>query len=170
MSDKLFVLGNSPPGVYDDTKTPNQETAISYSPGAGKIAFVDGAPATITDSDSGFVTAGFVAGDIIKVIDSDNNDGWYQVDTVAAGTLTLHSRHSLTAGTPTGTVYIKTKAMAAVQGGELDVYSIVLHDGATIDEFSTDSDMDDSSDTAVPTEAAVREYVQRVQFMNVGGY
>lgn len=55
------------------------------------IAFVDGGAAddTITDTGSGFVAAGFVAGMHIKVSGSASNDGWYTLKTVAAGTLTL---------------------------------------------------------------------------------
>ena len=166
MSDKVFTLGDSMPMVYDDSVSQNQNAAISYTSGAGN----NGSPATITDSGSGFVTAGIEAGDIIKVVDSDNNDGYFQVDTVAAGTLTLHSRHSVTAETPAGSVIIKTKAMASVFGGEIDVTSIVLHDGATVNEFSTDPEMSGESNTAVPTEAAVREYAERMMLLNVGGY
>lgn len=45
--------------------------------------------ATITDSASGFVTAGFVAGQTLIVEGSTSNDGQYTILTVAAGTLTL---------------------------------------------------------------------------------
>ena len=44
---------------------------------------------TVTDSGSGFVTAGFKAGDLITVSGSTSNDGNYTIVTVAAGTLTL---------------------------------------------------------------------------------
>ena len=55
------------------------------------IAFVDGGAGadTITDSGTGFVTAGFKAADIITVSGSTSNDGNYTIVTVAAGTLTL---------------------------------------------------------------------------------
>ena len=43
----------------------------------------------ITDSDSGFVTAGFTNDMDIHIEDSKRNDGIYRVGTVAAGTLTL---------------------------------------------------------------------------------
>jgi len=59
------------------------------------IAFVDSDPDTITDSGSGFVTAGFQAGDKITVSGSTSNDGTYTVVTVAAGTLTLNASDSL---------------------------------------------------------------------------
>ena len=54
------------------------------------IAFVSGSTATITDSDSGFVTALLQAGDV-NVRFSKRNDGVKSVDTVAAGVLTLSS-------------------------------------------------------------------------------
>jgi len=42
----------------------------------------------ITDSDSGFVTAGFVTGMDIYVMKSAHNDGFYNITTAAAETLT----------------------------------------------------------------------------------
>ena len=64
------------------------------------IAFVDGGGSsdTITDSGSGFVTAGFEATDKIRVIGSASNDGDYQLTAAAAGTLTM-ATGSLTAET-----------------------------------------------------------------------
>lgn len=54
------------------------------------IAFNETAtPDTITDTGTGFVTAGFKAGDLITVSGSTSNDGNYTIVTVAAGTLTL---------------------------------------------------------------------------------
>jgi len=61
------------------------------------IAFVDSDPDTITDSGNGFVTAGFVAGQRIKVSGTVSNDGYYTIDTVAAGTITLVAADELTA-------------------------------------------------------------------------
>ena len=64
------------------------------------IAFVDGGGSsdTITDSGSGFVTAGFEATDKIRVIGSASNDGDYQLTAAVAGTLTM-ATGSLTAET-----------------------------------------------------------------------
>ena len=56
---------------------------------ADTIAFTNTAPALITDSDSGFVTALFTNLCDVKVQGSASNDGIYNVATVAAGTLTL---------------------------------------------------------------------------------
>ena len=55
------------------------------------IAFVDvgGGSDTITDTGSGFVTAGFAASDKIRVIGSASNDGDYQLTNAVAGTLTM---------------------------------------------------------------------------------
>ena len=55
------------------------------------IAFVDGGGSsdTITDTGSGFVTAGFAATDKIRVIGSASNDGDYQLTNAVAGTLTM---------------------------------------------------------------------------------
>lgn len=60
------------------------------------FAFVDSDPDTITDSDSGFVTAGFEAGHDVIVEGSESNDGEYAIDTVAAGVLTFDSAEELT--------------------------------------------------------------------------
>lgn len=64
---------------------------------ATTIAFVDSDPDTITDSASGFVTAGFTAGQTLVVEGTTNNDGIYLIDTVAAGTITLQASDTLTA-------------------------------------------------------------------------
>ena len=55
------------------------------------IAFVDGGVGsdTITDTGTGFVTAGFAATDKIRVIGSASNDGDYQLTNAVAGTLTM---------------------------------------------------------------------------------
>lgn len=68
---------------------------------ATTIAFVDSNPDTITDSGSGFVTAGFEALDYITVSgagEAGNNDT-FRIDTggAAAGTLTLIGTDALTA-------------------------------------------------------------------------
>jgi len=63
------------------------------------LAFVDGDAGndTITDSASGFVTAGFVAGMTLLIFDSTSNDAVATtIKTVAAGTLTLNSIGELT--------------------------------------------------------------------------
>jgi hypothetical protein len=61
------------------------------------IAFVDSDPDTITDTGSGFVTAGFEDGDIITVTGTTNNNDSFLVATVAAGTLTLDAGEAVTA-------------------------------------------------------------------------
>lgn len=65
------------------------------------LAFVEGGGSadTITDSDSGFVDAKFEDGMDIYVEDSLYNDGLYNIDTVAAGTLTLDSADDVVAET-----------------------------------------------------------------------
>lgn len=59
-----------------------------------KLAFVASATpttvgATITDSDSAFVTNGFAAGQTLIIEGSTSNDGVYLIKTVVAGTITL---------------------------------------------------------------------------------
>lgn len=73
---------------------------------ATTIAIVDSNPDTITDSASGFVTAGFEAGQTIIVSGSASSDGQYLIETVAAGTLTVRSTDALTAETAGSSITI----------------------------------------------------------------
>jgi len=75
-----------------DLKWTNHNIAVNT------IAFNDNGanPDTITDSGSGFVTAGFVDGDKITISGSTSNDGDYTIDTVVAGTITLIATDELT--------------------------------------------------------------------------
>ena len=61
---------------------------------------------TITDSASGFLTAGFQAGDQITVSGSASNDGSYVIGSVTAGTITLLARNDLTTEAAGATVKI----------------------------------------------------------------
>ena len=72
-------------------------TPVSYL-NKNTIAFVDGGGGndSITDSDNGFVTAGFAVSDIIEVQGSDLNDGEYTILSVVAGTIEV-ATGSLTA-------------------------------------------------------------------------
>ena len=63
---------------------------------ADTIAFVSASTPLITDSDSGFVTAGFESGMDVLVYGSTHNDGLYNAATVAAGTLSLATTEVLT--------------------------------------------------------------------------
>ena len=69
------------------------DDSIYYS--GETIAFVDSGPDTITDSDEGFVDAGFTSGIDVDIFGSDYNDGIRGVTTTAAGTLTLESAETL---------------------------------------------------------------------------
>ena len=72
---------------------------IEFDGTATNIAFVKGTGSTkdtITDSDSGFVTDGFAAGQILTVDDSTSVDEDYEIYSVAAATITLKSIGRLT--------------------------------------------------------------------------
>jgi len=62
---------------------------------SSSIAFVTGAPATITDSNSEFVEAGFQSGNDMFIRYSPNNSKVVNITTVAAGTLTLTTGETL---------------------------------------------------------------------------
>lgn len=81
----------------------------AHRAGGTTLAFVRGSSSadTITDSGSGFVTAGFQAGDTIIVEGSTGNNGQYKIKTVAAGVLTLdNSGGALTSASGTATTTI----------------------------------------------------------------
>jgi len=64
------------------------------------------APDTVDDSGSGF--GGFASGDIIQIEGSTSNDGIYEVDTAAAGSLTLIEQTIGTEGSSTASVISKS--------------------------------------------------------------
>ena len=74
---------------------------------AKTITFVNGTPATITDSGSGFVTNGFEAGDLVLVVGSASNNREYRIETVTAGTLTLVLRDKAVAETLVNSTTLK---------------------------------------------------------------
>jgi len=76
-------------------------TMALESPSIGAIitlAFNDNDPDadTITDSGDGFLTAGFLAGDIITISGSASNNKSVTIDTVTAGLITLITSDTLT--------------------------------------------------------------------------
>jgi len=71
------------------------------------LVFSDGSN-TITNSDDLFVTKGFSGGQVVLVYGSTSNDGVYNVDTVAAGTLTMEE--TTVSETPSTAVLIYTAA------------------------------------------------------------
>lgn len=110
------------------------------------IAFVDGGGGadTITDTGSGFVTAGFEDGDEITVVGSTSNDGTYTVVTVAAGTLTL-ATGVLTAEVAGDTVTISAPA-PDMAGDLIWADAFIGKAGATvINDFDTTSGVRDDS-------------------------
>ena len=91
------------------------------------IAFVTGAPSTITDSNSGFVTAGFTAGQKISIGGSDDNTGTWTIATVVAGTITLVTgevlvaeiaggRITVQAGSPKGNILLTAQRKLFLSG------------------------------------------------------
>lgn len=74
---------------------------------ATTISFADADPDTIDDSASGFLKAGFKAGDVITVSGSTSNDNTYTIATVTAGTITLIAADTLTTEVAGDTVTIE---------------------------------------------------------------
>lgn len=73
------------------------------------IAFADTGPDTITDSDSKFVTEGFVA-DMPITTDASGNAGPFKIATAVAGTLTLSATDAVTAALAGSDVTITSDA------------------------------------------------------------
>ncbi len=91
------------------------------------IAFVTGSPSTITDSNNGFVDAGFTVGQKISITGSEDNTGTWTIANVAAGTLTLEAgevlvdelagkRITIQAGSPKGNILLTAQRKLFLAG------------------------------------------------------
>jgi len=109
---RVLTLQDKDITIADNTDILFEIDTISVS--ETTIAFVNSDPDTITDSGSGFLTAGFEAGQIIVITTtSGTNDGTYTIASVAAGTITLIAADSLTTenAATAGTVAIVASAI-----------------------------------------------------------
>ena len=91
-----FFTGTDNTGFLFNERKLAANALVASSITATTIAFVDSNPDTITDTGNGFISGGFVNGGTIRVSGSTSNDGFYTIDTVTAGTITLVSVNSLT--------------------------------------------------------------------------
>jgi len=107
MSNRSFNLG-TPFTFQFNVTTSGTPEQLTVKRRAATIAFNENTAAadTITDSASGFLTAGFQAGDQITVSGSASNDGTYTIGSVAAGTITLLVRNDLTTEAAGATVIL----------------------------------------------------------------
>jgi len=123
------------------------------------IAFADTNPDTLTDSDSGFLTAGFAIGQTFEVSGSASNDGNYLIAGVTAGTITLDAGDALVAESAGASVSLvidqfivpNTPASAV----KVDYFGIAGHNlftvGATVDQqYSTDDFSSDINSFVAP--------------------
>lgn len=128
MGRRMRLGGNRESAIYDEDLTVGGKTAITPYMSAGQIAFVAGASPTITDTLSGFVTAGIKANDVYQIKGSTNNNDFFHVINVTAGTLTLAAMHELTnetAGAGTVTIYpVQDQGIVAGSG----LLSSIFHD------------------------------------------
>lgn len=87
-----FLLGSSQSvNIKDDTgvwRTSGYSLFSTITKSATTIAF-DSVGNTITDSGNGFITAGFLVGDIITITGSVSNNKTFTILTVAAGAITV---------------------------------------------------------------------------------
>ena len=85
-------------GIKYGGTVPYQGATTVVSVTGTTFAAVDSNPDTITDSGTGFVTAGFKVGDTIRISGAGDaaNHGTHVLDVVTAGTLTLSSASALT--------------------------------------------------------------------------
>ena len=116
MTTKMYFIGKQGPMLYDDSVTYLGNVPIIYTPGDGKLKFFSSTFPYITDSDNGFVTAGFVANDIIVISGTVSNDGVYQATIITAGKMVLGGFHVLVAETGTIGTTIKTPAIGTLLG------------------------------------------------------
>jgi len=82
--------------VSGSTSNNTNNTAENGDIMADTIAFVNGSPDTITDSGSGFLNKGFIAGSSCVISGSTSNNGLHRIVSVTAGTLTLDTNAALT--------------------------------------------------------------------------
>jgi len=118
MTMRNFVLGGVGLVTYDDAITWNRKTPITYT-SVDKIRFLQSAFAgvpLIFDDDGQFIVAGFAEGDVIKVVGSTYNDGFYIVDYVGTNALGLRLSPELVADEDAspGTVTISTPAQCPI--------------------------------------------------------
>lgn len=105
------------------------------------IAFVNSNPDTITDSGSGFVTAGFKVGQIINIVTgSGTNDGTYTIAAVAAGTLTLIAADTLTTENAATAGTVSLVASGIQPKISSDIFQIYDLDGDSYVQFGFDID------------------------------
>jgi hypothetical protein len=138
---------------------------------AATISFADTDPDTILDSANGF--GSFQAGMYVKVSGSTSNDGYYVVNTAAAGTLTLQTADSLTAEAAGDTVVITAASypVATDYGRTLDLIDTnnnnVLVEDVTrsFDEYDPDN-----SRTSTPTHFAIEGSQYRIFPTPAGTY
>lgn len=117
---------------------------------ASTIAAVSGTPDTFTDSDSGFVTAGFQDGQQILTSgfdDSDDNSTWTLASSsgVAAGTLTLQTADTLVDSEAAGnsiSITAITYPVASDFGRAIDLLDMT-NNHILIEDTTRNFDMDD---------------------------
>jgi hypothetical protein len=104
---------------------------------------------SITDSDNGFVTAGFFAGDYI-VEGSKYNDGFYTVSVVAQGTLTVaETLATETAGSTVLITKVKFPSELKLIMAKMAGYTIKNKYGVKSESFSRYSVSYDSNSTYI---------------------
>jgi len=145
MSNKGFMLGVTGPFVYDPAKDYRNQTPISDYTSGGTIRFYAAVANTsapyITDSGNGFVSADLYENAVIEIRGSDDNDGYYLVASVAAGTIQVHELTDFTNETPSaGAVTISTPTQAAYRGLDGTL-------GSSDETTISDSDNDTSWET-----------------------
>ena len=161
-SGHLVVNGDAGVGTTSPNKTGFQRAltiATATGSGTNRLAGVElcGTKANDT-SDIGHVE--FYGGDtisrrlacIIGAHDGADTSGLIRVLTTNSGSITEKMR--ITSGGNVGIGTTDPSAAKLVVNGDCKLQS-----GAAINEFSTDGTLGDNSDTAVPTEKAVKTYV-----------
>jgi hypothetical protein len=129
--EQFHIGSRGPFSVVKGRTFAGSDAVVSYT-SAGVIRFYAAAAAGeipyITDSASGFLSAGILSGDMIIVSGSSDNNVILQTISVEAGTIYVHQNYVLvneTAGA--GDVTIDTLAAEALQPSDQDAINVVTN-------------------------------------------
>jgi hypothetical protein len=115
-----------------------EDNKVEYSSSTFTFTHNSGSADTIADSESEFVNEGFQAGDDIYVHGTDSNDDIYEIDTVAAGTLTLVTTDELV--TESSGDYVTIYRITWPKSIEIAAAKMIMYDLKRMNQIGIDSE------------------------------